>query len=49
MIKLNSTPEEQKQVETMAGYGVPYSQIAVLIRDDNTDLHDPNSITFSVQ
>lgn len=31
------TPEERRQVEAMAGYGVPHDQIAVLIGEDGID------------
>lgn len=31
------TPEERRQVEAMAGYGVPHEQIAVLIGEDGID------------
>ena len=27
------TPEERKRVETLSGYGLPYEQIAILVRD----------------
>lgn len=36
-IKFKPTPEERKQVEAMAGYGVPHEQIAVLIGEDGID------------
>lgn len=31
------TKEERKQVEAMAGYGVPHEQIAVLVGEDGID------------
>jgi hypothetical protein len=36
-ILFKPTPEERKQVEAMAGYGVPHEQIAVLIGEDGID------------
>jgi hypothetical protein len=36
-ILFKPTPEERKQVEAMAGYGVPHDQIAVLIGEDGID------------
>jgi len=36
-IKFKPTKEERKQVEAMAGYGVPHEQIAVLIGEDGID------------
>ena len=36
-IAFKPTPEERKQVEAMAGYGVPHEQIAVLIGEDGID------------
>lgn len=31
------TPEERRQVEAMAGYGVPHEQIAMLIGEEGID------------
>lgn len=36
-ILFRPTPEERKQVEAMAGYGVPHEQIATLIGEDGID------------
>ncbi len=36
-ILFKPTLEERKQVEAMAGYGVPHEQIAVLIGEDGID------------
>ena len=36
-ILFKPTPEERKQVEAMAGYGVPHENIAALIGEDGID------------
>jgi hypothetical protein len=36
-IKFKPTPEERRQVEAMAGYGVPHEQIATLIGEEGID------------
>jgi hypothetical protein len=36
-ILFKPTPEERRQVEAMAGYGVPHEQIATLIGEEGID------------
>lgn len=33
------TPEQRKMVETLSGYGLPYEQIAILVREGGIDVN----------